>query len=153
MLLAAALALALSGVLAPGPAVAIEVSERIAVDQNSGIAIFGYDPVSYFLEIRPVPGRERYEWTWHNAVWRFASAANLDEFKRSPESFAPAYGGYDADSVTRGAASFPDPTVFAIVDERLFLFRSEDAMDRFLDAGGIAEADRAWQTLSASLRP
>jgi hypothetical protein len=140
-------------VLTPGSARASEITERIAVDNSSGIAIFGYDPVGYFIEKRPVPGRPGYEWVWRDAVWRFASLANLDEFKRAPESFAPAYGGYDADAVTRGAASFPDPTIFAIIDSRLFLFRSGDAMERFLDGDGVAAADRAWPTLSASLRP
>lgn len=151
------LALGLAVLLAPGwmtaPAGAAEITERVAVDQTSGIAIFGYDPVGYFLDQKPVSGRSGLEWTWHNAVWRFASLANRDEFMRAPESFAPAYGGYDADAVTRGAASFPDPTVFAVVDERLFLFRSEEAMERFLATDGVEAADRAWPALAAGLRP
>lgn len=132
---------------------AAEITERVVVDPTSGIAIFGYDPVGYFLEGRPVPGRQEHEWVWHNAVWRFASGANMEEFKRTPDSFAPAYGGYDADAVARGVASFPDPTCFAIVDDRLFLFRSEEAKQRVLRDGDIPVADRAWPGLSASLRP
>jgi YHS domain-containing protein len=125
----------------------------VAVDQTSGIAIFGYDPVGYYVEKSATPGREDYEWLWHGAVWRFASQANREEFKRAPEAFAPSYGGYDADAVTRGVASFPDPTVFAIVDDRLFLFRSHEAMERFLASDGIDAADAAWPRLMEYLRP
>ena len=39
------------------PALALErISERIATDPLSGIAIFGYDPVGYFLQGKPVSG-------------------------------------------------------------------------------------------------
>jgi hypothetical protein len=131
-----------------------EVSERVATDPVSGIAIFGYDPVGYFLEGRPVPGRPDQEWRWHNAVWRFASEANLEAFRRSPEVFAPAYGGYDADAVGRGAAAMPDPTVFLLADGRLFLFRSVEARARFTEAADAADvADQAWPKLASSLRP
>lgn len=145
--------------LAPAPALAAAattataLTERVAVDQASGIAIFGYDPVGYFVDKRATPGREDFEFVWHGAVWRFASQANREEFRRSPETFAPAFGGYDAEAVTRGVATFADPTVFAIVDDRLFLFRSAEAMDRFLQTEGIEAADAAWPRLVQSLRP
>jgi hypothetical protein len=130
------------------------VTERVAVDPISGIAIFGYDPIGYFLEGRPVAGRATFEFRWHNAVWRFASQANLDEFRRAPEVFAPAYGGYDADAVSRGAAAMPDPTVFLLQDDRLFLFRSLEARERFVeDENAILLADDAWPKLAATLRP
>lgn len=138
----------------PARPLALEMSERVATDPVSGIALFGYDPVGYFLERRPVPGRPDFEWRWHNAVWRFASEANREEFRRAPEVFAPAYGGYDADAVGRGAAAMPDPTVFLVEEGRLFLFRSEEARDRFTQAEDAADAaDDAWPALAASLRP
>jgi hypothetical protein len=130
------------------------VTERVAVDPASGIAIFGYDPLGYYLEGRPVAGRTAFELRWNNAVWRFASQANLDEFKRAPEVFAPAYGGYDADGVSRGVATMPDPTVFLMQDDRLFLFRSIEARERFVaDEGAVLAADDAWPRLAATLRP
>jgi YHS domain-containing protein len=142
----------LAGSLPPAPAA--EMSERVAIDPVSGIAIFGYDPIGYFLEGRPVPGRAAFELNWHNAVWRFASKANLEEFQRAPEVFAPAYGGYDAEGVSRGVAALPDPTVFLMQDDRLFLFRSEEARERFTeDEGTLLAADDAWPKLAATLRP
>ena len=87
------------------------------------------------------------------AGWRFDSEANREAFRRSPEVFAPAYGGYDAEGIARGTATMPDPTVFKVIDGRLFLFRSEEAMQRFLDESGPAAADAAWPKVAAGLRP
>ncbi|MFO1150892.1 MAG: YHS domain-containing (seleno)protein [Alsobacter sp.] len=136
------------------PARAEEITERVAVDPVSGIAIFGYDPIGYFLEGRPVAGRTEFEFRWQNAVWRFASKANLEEFSRAPDVFAPAYGGYDADAVSRGVAAMPDPTIFLLVDDRLFLFRTTEARRRFVeDENAVVVADDAWPKLAATLRP
>src|SRR3954451_6108736 len=70
-------------------------SERVATDPLSGIAIFGYDPVEYYLQGRGVSGSRTHELTYANVVWRFASEANREAFRRTPEVFTPAYGGYD----------------------------------------------------------
>lgn len=136
------------------PAMALEgVSERIATDPLSGIAIFGYDPVGYFLEGKPVSGQRSHEWTYAGVVWRFASEANREAFRRSPDVFVPAYGGYDAEGVLRGNATAPDPTIFAILDSRLYLFRSEAAKDRFVAENGVDEANASWERIAAGLRP
>src|SRR6478752_5615163 len=94
------------------------LSERTATDPLSGIAIFGYDPVGYFLYGRPASGMAAHELQWAGAVWRFESEANQEAFRRTPEVFAPAYGGYDAEGIARGTATMPDPTVFKVIDGR-----------------------------------
>jgi YHS domain-containing protein len=129
------------------------VSERIVTDPLSGIAIFGYDPVGYFLYARPAAGVAAHELPWAGVVWRFESEANREAFRRAPEVFAPAYGGYDAEGIARGAATMPDPTVFQVIDGRLFLFRSEAAKQRFLAESGPPAADAEWPKVAAGLRP
>ncbi|PSC07104.1 hypothetical protein SLNSH_00560 [Alsobacter soli] len=152
---AAILALALA--LGPAAAGAAQdyglTTQRVVVDPLSGIALFGYDPVAYFVDGKPVPGSPDHEWRWSGATWRFASAANKAEFQRAPESFAPAYGGYDADAVLRRSPVAADPSVFAVRDERLFLFRSPEARDAFFATGGPAAADQIWPGLLAELSP
>ena len=127
-------------------------SEQVATDPVSGIALFGYDPVGYFVEGVPVPGRGDLEVRWRGTVWRFASHANREAFYLEPEVFSPAYGGYDADGVARGVAALPDPTLFLVSDNRLFLFRTREGLERFSEDGAGA-ADAAWPKVRASLRP
>jgi len=59
-----------------------------------GVAIKGYDTVAYFTLGQAVKGKSKFEFDWHDAKWRFASAANRDLFATDPEAYAPKYGGY-----------------------------------------------------------
>jgi YHS domain-containing protein len=61
---------------------------------TQGLAIKGYDPVAYFVQGRPLKGREEFAYQWMGAEWRFASTEHLDLFRSDPERYAPQYGGY-----------------------------------------------------------
>jgi len=65
------------------------------VNKNTfGVAIKGYDAVSYHTEGRPMKGDSRYTYEWNDATWHFSSTKNRDLFAGDPERFAPQYGGY-----------------------------------------------------------
>jgi YHS domain-containing protein len=148
-----ALALAFCGA-APGRALEFGLTnQRVLTDTLSGMALYGYDPVAYFVDGAPKPGKPDFELNWGGSTWRFASEANRDEFRRSPETFLPAYGGYDADSVIRGVAVAADPTVFLVQGDRLFLFRSEEARSRFAQEGGPPAADASWPRTMKEIGP
>ncbi len=89
--------------------------------QESGIAIMGYDPVSYFLNHRATKGSMNYKFSWRGATWYFSSAANRDIFIKNPEVFAPQYGGYSAHGVANGYLVKIDPYSWAVVDGKLYL--------------------------------
>lgn len=127
------------------------VTERVATDPVSGFAIFGFDPVAYFIEGKAQAGHPGLEWRTGSVTWRFASEGNRAAFIAHPEVYTPAYGGYDAESVERGAAVAPDPDIFLVDGERLFLFRSAEARDRFVAKGGVKRADARWKGLAAQL--
>ena len=59
-----------------------------------GIAIKGYDTVSYHTEGRATKGSSEFFHTWNDAKWHFASAENRDLFAADPKRYAPQYGGY-----------------------------------------------------------
>ncbi len=129
------------------------LTERIFVDPVSGIAILGYDCVAFFIKGKATAGRTEHEVEWANAVWRFESAGNAAAFRRDPEVYAPAFGGYDAESILRGTVVGSDPGVFAIIDQRLVLFRHTDGRDRFVAEGSaaLAAAQAQWKTLEPQL--
>jgi hypothetical protein len=146
-LLAAALGLA-------GP-IGAATTERIVVDRNSGLAISGFDPVAYFTDAKPLPGKGEFEQSVAGAVWRFRSAGNRAAFKADPEVYMPRFGGYDPVGVARGVAVPGNPLLWVIIDERLYLFYSEETKTEF--AGDrdrtIAAADRGWPTVLLKLVP
>lgn len=122
-----------------------EVMQR---DLHTGLAINGFDPVSYRLGARPMAGRAEYELIQDRFVWRFASQANLEAFRDAPQVYAPAFGGFDPTGVANGVAVESDPSQFAVIGSRLYLFRSAENRQRFLrEAGLLARAESRWNAV------
>src|ERR1051326_871362 len=83
-----------------------------------GVAISGYDPVSYFPEGggRPRRGDPGFTVVRQGRTYRFASDANRDAFARDPERFEPQFGGWCAYAVANGYKFEVDPESFRIED-------------------------------------
>lgn len=128
-------------------------TQRVAVDQTSGYAIGGFDPVAYFVERRPVEGVRGVEAIYQGAIWRFASKGNRDAFVDTPDLYAPQYGGYCARSAALGIVAEADPRVFAFYRGRLYFFRGEAERARWLIApeDHIAAATRSWLRIVQTL--
>ena len=103
------------------PLVAQSASPEVFTGLVKGVAVGGYDPVAYFNEHKPVPGKPDISYSWKGATWRFASEQNRDAFKAMPEKYAPQYGGYCAYAVAKGSTVQGDPKAWHIVDGKLYL--------------------------------
>lgn len=88
---------------------------------KDGKAINGYDPVSYFIEGKPVEGKAAFVYKWNKADWYFSSAKNLDLFKTDPAKYAPQYGGYCAYGLSRGYKATTEADAWTIVNGKLYL--------------------------------
>ena len=103
---------------------------------DSGLALEGYDPVSYFDQ-QPVRGNVEITATHDGIHYRFASHANRSRFLADPERHLPRYGGWGAfglglDEAEMGIARerYPvDPESYAIVDGELYLFYRSHVID------------------------
>ncbi|MBE7733150.1 YHS domain-containing (seleno)protein [Devosia faecipullorum] len=136
-----------------GESAAQSVTSYVLSDPLTGLAIGGMDPVSYFTEPAPLPGRPELEQEWMGAPFLFASEANRDIFQRNPEIYAPQYGGHGAMSMARGFVSDADPAIYTLFKQRLFLFYSAANREAFLlapDAAAIRGGEH-WQVLSKNL--
>lgn len=145
---------ALCAVLGFMPASAASpVVTAIVTDPISGVAIDGYDPVSYFTDGEPKPGKPDYEYYWGGVPWYFVSAANRDVFMRAPEVYAPQHGGYCPMALARGYLSGGKPGIYLVHDQRLYLFYSPANRDAFelAEAEAVAKADANWPKLAATL--
>ena len=118
-------------------------------DQHTGLALQGFDPVSYLTEKKPVTGRTEFETVIKGETWRFAQAANLKIFMDEPQAYRPQFGGFDAESVARGAIVDADPQHFLVIDKALYLFRTAEGRDAFAaDADMRADAHQNWKKLA-----
>jgi hypothetical protein len=120
---------------------------RINVDSDR-IAIKGYDPVAYFTIGKPTKGDPRFEASWQEARWLFATAEHRNMFIADPDRYAPRYGGHCTVGLARGYLTTVDPEAWRIVDGKLYLTLTRKAQDIFAEdiPGTIEKAERNWQS-------
>jgi YHS domain-containing protein len=135
------------------PASAAALVTAIVTDPLTGVALEGYDPVSYFTEPDPVPGLPDFEYQWGGVPWYFATAANRDVFMRNPEIYAPQFGGHCATSLSRGYLSDGKPRLYAIVGMKLYLFYSVANREAFFQSEetSLRSAESGWMQLKGTL--
>lgn len=110
-----------------------------------GVAIGGYDAVSY-RSGEPARGEARFNHFHNGAIWYFASEANRNAFRADPARYAPQYDGYCSWAASQGYKAPGDPTVYDLVDGKLFLQvhpRAQELWQGDVPAN-IASADENW---------
>ena len=130
-----------------------QTTERVVVNRYSGLAIAGFDPVSYFTDQLAAPGVPEFEAAESGAVWRFRNEGNRASFVSHPEVYGPRFGGYDPVDIGRGVTYAGNPRIWLIVDRRLYLFGREDSRDAFAanPARFLKDADARWPVLEEGL--
>lgn len=114
-----------------------------------GLALYGYDPVAYFTDGSPLPGDTGITATHDGATYRFVTTANRDAFMSDPAKYLPVYGGYCAYGLSQGYKVKVDPTVWKIVDGKLYLnYDAGVGVTWAKDIPGyIAKANELWPGL------
>jgi len=125
------------------------LAQSAPVFSPDGIAIKGYDAVSYFSDSEPTKGVKQFSYSWQGAEWRFKNQANLDAFKANPEKYAPQFGGYCAYGAMENHKAPTEPAAFTIVNSKLYLNYNQKvkelwAMDTIEN---IKKAEFNWITL------
>ncbi len=128
---------------------ALAKPDAIYTSWRNNLAVGGYDVVSYF-DGKPLKGNPKYQTHWRGADWLFVSQSNLQAFLQTPETYAPAYGGYCAWAVAKGKLAKGNPKYWTLRDGRLFLNFNERIQAQWLHRPDvlIALADRQWPGLS-----
>ncbi len=93
---------------------------RSQIFQVDGIALRGYDVVSYFNG-KSEEGSGAFQTSHAGVMWRFTSAAHRDQFVANPQRFMPEYGGYCSVGMAHGGAVPTDPQAFALYKGKLYL--------------------------------
>jgi YHS domain-containing protein len=117
---------------------------------DNGLALEGYDPVSYFAG-KAIEGKKNFSHSHNGVVYYFSSAANRTAFLRNPEKYEPAYGGWCAYAMgEKGEKVKVDPETFKIIAGKVYLFYNfwgnntlEDWNDNELQLK--SSADKQWK--------
>ena len=116
------------------------------VAQSPSVTLKGHDPVAYFTDGRPVKGSTAINYDFDDARYLFSSQKNRELFASSPDRYTPQYSGLCATGMALGMKAEADPTVWKIVDGKLYVFSSTQAREKFdQDASMLAKAQQNWQ--------
>ena len=132
-------------------AIALFSSSSFAGEQytKKGYAVSGYDTVAYFTVGKPTKGDKSISSEWNEATWLFSSEENKALFEANPEKYAPAYDGHCAFAAGVNKKVSAKPTLWKIIDDRLFLNFSKAANNRWLEnpESYIKDGDENWKEL------
>ncbi len=114
-----------------------------------GVALEGYDPVSYFTDGKPAKGDPKIEATFDGALFHFVSQAHRETFEKDPTKYAPAYGGYCGYAASIGKVRPANPLLWSIVDGQLVVQHTKGAVELWEKdvAGNKSKADANWPKL------
>lgn len=140
------LAIAVLGLVFVIPTASPAAGDPVAINASTGLAISGFDPVSYFVNGKPKIGRPGLELRLDGVVWRFVNEGNRAAFAEHPDVYMPRFGGFDAVAIARGKSVPGHPLFWAMNGERLYLFYNDDERAAFLaePAAIIERATRKW---------
>lgn len=118
-------------------------------DLTTGFALDGFDPVSYFGTRGPRRGALGHEYGTPGAVWLFVNKGNLAAFKRNTDIYTPQFGGHGAYAMSNGKVVSPNPMIWHISDDRLYLFHSKASKTAWLYNEKSREhlAQKNWQAI------
>jgi YHS domain-containing protein len=120
---------------------------------DEGVAIRGYDPVSYFSHNKALKGKEELSYSYHGIKYNFATETNRRLFQTDPVKYEPQYGGWCAYAMGHdGSRVEIDPATFKIINGKLFLFYNRFFNNTLKswnqdEAGLQAKADANWQKI------
>jgi YHS domain-containing protein len=111
-----------------------------------GVTLQGYDPVSYFTQMKAVKGDPKYSARYNGATYWLSSEANAAMFKDHPEMFAPQYGAFCGYAMALNKLRPINPEIFDVIDGKLILQHSDDAYKQFHKdiVANITKANNNW---------
>lgn len=115
-----------------------------------GVAISGYDPLSY-LDGSPQQGSAEHAARYGGATYWFTSEAHRARFESQPARYAPAFGGFCGYAASIGVFAPVDPLIYVVQHDRLVLQHTPEALRLYKQdpESNLHKADRNWPELVA----
>ena len=102
--------------------VSVDHGPDLTMCEPDGIAVGGYDVVSYRDPDGPLEGSRDHSAEHDGRTYLFASAESLETFLEDPVRYVPAYNGFCAITLSFGRVTCPEYTNFKIENDQLLLF-------------------------------
>lgn len=94
----------------------------VSEGSDSRLMLRGYDPVSYFTQDKPSPGKADIKAEHDGVTYRFASEDNRRRFVADPAKFTPQFGGFCTNGMAYAVPIAGRTDHYKIIDGRLYMF-------------------------------
>lgn len=117
---------------------------------HKGIALKGFDPVTFFTQKKPIRANGSISYTQNGVKYFFVCNNNLSNFKENPARYEAQYGGWCAYNMSKdGQKVTSSPHFFAISNDKLYFFHSKEAKQKWLATKGMKkQADDNWASIT-----
>jgi len=104
-------------------------NRTISDGPHHNLMLKGYDPVAYFTDGKPVPGKVEIA-TQHDGLdYRFVNEEHRQMFLKDPEHYVPKYGGFCSQGIAYAVMFGGEAEKFQIINDRLFIYGDQGAID------------------------
>jgi YHS domain-containing protein len=101
-----------------------------ALAQGKPPALKGHDPVAYFVEGRPMKGAASISYDFDDSRYHFSKPKHRELFAANPDRYTPQFAGLCTVGMAMGMKAEADPSVWKIVDGKLYVFSSVQAREK-----------------------
>lgn len=116
---------------------------------HSIVGVGGYDVVAYHTQGKAIRGTGFHAAKYDGVTYLFASKEDRAKFLKNPVQYLPQFGGFCAYGAAVGKKFYADPTVWKLVDGKLYLNVDSKIQKKFESdlAKNIAKAEANWPKL------
>ena len=90
-------------------------------EMKKDLALDGYCPVCYIAAGKANKGSSEFTSEHNGKTYQFVSTGTKAMFDKEPSKFLPQYDGYCAYGLSLGKKFDSDPTVFSVIDGKIYL--------------------------------
>jgi len=132
----------------------ILISGTLFAAEKTSVALEGYCPVCYISAGKAVKGTTEFQANYGGKTSLFVKQEALDAFKKTPEKFLPAYDGLCAYGMAYGKKVKSDPTIFEVVNGKLYLNKNKSIGKKFAKKPNsyISKADAKWEKIEMKMK-
>jgi YHS domain-containing protein len=124
-------------------------SNRVISDgPHANLMLKGFDPVAYFTDGKPVPGKMEIAAQHEGLDYRFTSEEHKKLFLADPQHYVPQYGGFCAQGIAYAVMFGGEAEKFQIINDRLFIYGDQGAIDAWNSSPKkhLEYAEHYWNT-------
>lgn len=114
--------------------------------QGKAPALKGHDPVAYFIDGSPVKGTASIAYDFDDSRYHFSKPKHRELFAANPDRYTPQFAGLCTVGMSMGMKAEADPSVWKIIDGKLYVFSSVQAREKAeKDPSLLARAHQAYK--------